>query len=164
MTEDACLKIADLFLRCGPGVGSYVLLRVGSPELAEEITARVFLTVVRQFPQQNGSLIGWLWSIVRTELGRHYRQRPVQAFREDIESAEPMPLEEMERKELAELLRHCLDRLPEDEHQLISLKFFLGLGNQEIAEATGLTPSNVGVKLHRILKGLRGQLEKSLVE
>ena len=33
----------------------------------------------------------------------------------------------------------ALARLPDDQQQLISLKFFLGLSNQEIADATGLT-------------------------
>lgn len=164
MTEEARQKIEDLFLRCGPGVGRYVLLRVGSPELAEEISARVFLTVVRQFHQHNGSLLGWLWAIVRTELARHYRQRPLAVCSTEVASKEPLPLEQMERKERSDVLRACLEKLPDEEQQLLSLKFFMGLGNQEIAEATGLTPSNVGVKLHRTLKELRGLLAETFSE
>ena len=38
-----------LFRQYGRGVGGYLLARTGDPELAEEITARVFLTVVRRY-------------------------------------------------------------------------------------------------------------------
>ena len=45
------LSIEQLFLRYGPGVGSYLMARLGNAELAEEITSRVFLTVVRRVRQ-----------------------------------------------------------------------------------------------------------------
>ena len=70
MAADARDDIEQLFRRYGRGVGSYVLTRVGDPELAEEITARVFLTVVRRFDQVRGREAAWLWAIVRSELAR----------------------------------------------------------------------------------------------
>jgi DNA-directed RNA polymerase specialized sigma24 family protein len=45
---------------------------------------------------------------------------------------------------------------------LISLKFFLRATNVEIAATLGLTPTNVGVKVHRALKELRRKLEPQL--
>jgi RNA polymerase sigma-70 factor, ECF subfamily len=162
LNEDARKKIEDLFLRFGPGVARYALLRVGSPELAEEITARVFLSVVRNFAQQNGSLVGWLWAIVRTELSRHYRERPHQGYPDHLPGTTAPPMEQLERKEREGLLHAALKSLDDEQQQLVSLKFFLGLSNLEIAEATGLTPSNVGVKLHRTLKDLRRLLQKTL--
>ena len=44
------------------------------------------------------------------------------------------------------------------------MKFFLELSNLEIAETLNLTPSNVGVKLHRALKALRSRLEPQLTD
>mgnify|MGYP002399731273 CR=1 FL=1 len=150
--------IEQLFLRHGSGVGSYVLARVGDAELAEEITARVFLTVVRRFDQLRGSAVGWLWAIVRSELARHFRRRGGQPLGE-LPSPRPLPLEEMAERELHIRLQGALERLSEEQRDLVSMKFFLGLRNLEIAEATGLTPSNVGVKLHRALRELRDLLE-----
>lgn len=162
MTEDARKRIEDLFLRYGRGVGSYVLVRVGSPELAEEITARVFLSVVRNFHQLNGPVVGWLWSIVRTELSRQFRRPPSKPYPDTVPDDEPTPSESLEQKERAELLRDALDKLPDEDHSLVSLKFFLGLSNQEIAQATGLSANHVGVKLHRALRTLRVLLEGPL--
>jgi RNA polymerase sigma-70 factor (ECF subfamily) len=160
LKDDAREKIEDLFRRCGAGVGSYVLVRVGDPELAEEITARVFLTAVRHAHQQNGSAVGWLWSIVRSELARLARERPHQSYPAELTSNEALPDELLERKELAQSLHLALEQLPEAERQIITFKFFLGLGNQEIADATGMTANHVGVKLHRALKELRNHLER----
>jgi RNA polymerase sigma-70 factor (ECF subfamily) len=162
LTEDTRKQIEDLFRRHGAGVGRYLLLRVGNSELAEEITARVFLSVVRNFHQVRGPVAGWLWSVVRTELARHYRQPPLQAFPAELADGDPPPFEQLERAEAAEWLRVCVAKLPEDEQQLLELKFFLGLGNQEIAAITGLTTSNVGVKVHRALKTMRGLLARPL--
>jgi RNA polymerase sigma-70 factor (ECF subfamily) len=158
----ACQKMEELFRRYGSGVSRYVLLRVGSSELAEEITARVFLSAVRNFHQQNGSVVGWLWAIIRTELSRHFRQHSHQAYPADLASTAGSPSEQLERRERDEILHAALKQLPEDVQEIVSLKFFLGVSNLEIAQATGLTPSNVGVKLHRTLKELRARLQKPL--
>jgi RNA polymerase sigma-70 factor (ECF subfamily) len=112
--------------------------------------------------QQNGSAVGWLWAILRSELARHFRQRPLASCPADLLSNEALPAAEVERKETAALLRACLAKLPDDEQELISLKFFLGLSNQEIAHALGLKPNHVGVKVHRVLKELRNLLQKPL--
>jgi RNA polymerase sigma-70 factor (ECF subfamily) len=159
LTEEARSRIENLFRRYASGVSRYALLRVRSPELAEEITARVFLAVVRHIDQQSGSLVGWLWAIVRSELARHYRQPAHQAFPPGLISTEAPPGEDLERQERDRLLLDALEKLPDDLQQLISLKFFLNASNLDIAAALELTPSNVGVKVHRALKELRRRLE-----
>lgn len=162
MNEDARKQVEELFLRYAAGVGRYVRLRVGSAELAEEITSRVFLAVVRNIHQQRGSPVGWLWAILRSELVRHFRERPHRDYPPDLIASDSPPEVAYERKEEDRLLREAVRKLSEDDQQLISMKFFFALGNQEIAEAVGLTPSNVGVKLHRALKELRDLLQKPL--
>jgi RNA polymerase sigma-70 factor (ECF subfamily) len=156
-------EIERLFRAHGSGVGSYLLARVGDPELAEELTARVFLAVVRGYHQLHGSAVGWLWTIVRTELARHFREHRAQAPPpEDLPAPLELPPEQLARRELHASLRAALGKLSQEQQQLVGLKFFLGLGNQQIAAATGLSASNVGVKLHRALKELRDLLDTPL--
>src|SRR5436309_1378434 len=119
LNEDARKKIEDLFVRYAAGVSRCVLLRVGSPELAEEITARVFLSVVRNFHQQDGSVVGWLWAILRTELARHFREKPHQAYPPDLAALSALPAEAMERQERSALLHAALRKLGDDDQQLI---------------------------------------------
>ncbi len=159
MTEDPRSVIERLFRQYGRGVSSYLLVRLGDAELAEEITSRVFLLVVRQFSQLRGPPVGWLWAIVRSELARHYRDHRQHApLMEDLADSRELPPEQLAREQARQQLQAALDLLPQDLHEIVYMKFFLNLSNQEIARATGLTPSNVGVKVHRTLKQLRGLL------
>jgi RNA polymerase sigma-70 factor (ECF subfamily) len=144
-----------LFRQYGRGAASYVLARVGDAELAEEITARVFLTVVRRLSQRRGSAAAWLWAIVRSELARHFRRRPTVAPPADLPGPDAAPLEEAIRRETQAKLQAALARLAPQQQQLIYMKFFLNMPHQEIAEAAGMTPSNVGVTVFRTLRELR---------
>jgi len=160
LDADGREEIERLFLRYGRGIGSYVLARVGDAELAEEITARVFLTVVRRFDQCRGSVVGWLWSIVHSQLARHFRDRRRQVPLADdlVDPARP-PSEDAQRRELHGRMRVALAALSEEQRQIVTMKFFLKVRNVEIARAMGLSPSNVGVKVHRALARLREVME-----
>ncbi len=154
------LSIEQLFLRYGPGVGSYLMARLGNAELAEEITSRVFLTVVREYDKCRGSGVGWLWSIVRSELARHFRGRRTQPLPEEIADPRDPPGEALSRRETQCRMRAALERLDEEQQQIITMKFFLRLKNKEIAEALGQTAGNIGVKVHRALRRLQELMEK----
>lgn len=155
MRPDRREAIERLFVRYGEGVGSYVLARVGDAELAEEITARVFCTAVRHFDRCHTSEVGWLWSIVRSELARHFRGRRPEPLPEDLLDPADNPAEHAVRRETQRSLQAALEQLDEDEQQIISLKYFLQVRNTEIAAALGLSASNVGVKIHRAVKRLQ---------
>ena len=154
-------EIERLFREYGKGVGGYVFARVGDAELAEEITARVFLQVVRAYSQLRGPPLPWLWSIVRSELARHFRgparQRPLD---EALQDTKLLPGDEAERKESSLHLRAALERLDEVDRELIGMKFFLRMNNREIADATGITPTNVGVRVFRAIRQLRAWMEQ----
>jgi RNA polymerase sigma-70 factor (ECF subfamily) len=154
-------QIEDLYRRYGKGVGSYVLSRTKDRELAESITARVFLTVVRRFDQCQGNLVAWLWSIVRSELARHFRDRKVH---EPLLAEPPTehgdPSRAAEQSELAQRMAEALSALGEPAHSLVYMKFFLDMSNLDIAEALKMTPSNVGVAAHRAIKRLRSLMEQ----
>jgi len=151
--------IEQLFIRYGRGVGSYILARVGNLDLAEEITAQVFLTVVRRFDTCRDSPAGWLWSIVRSELARHFRRRRPLPLDEDLVDPAESPSAHLERHENDRRLHVAMEQLTEQQQQIVYLKFFQKTSNKEIARIMELTPSNVGVKVHRAMIKLREMLE-----
>jgi RNA polymerase sigma-70 factor (ECF subfamily) len=156
LLDDRRQKIEDLYRRYGKGVGSFVLARVGDRHVAESITAGIFLLVVRRFEQCRGSPVAWLWSIVRTEVARYFRDRH-EAGALDVEptdfSADPQQL--AERAETDARIGDALRRLNDEQQALVYMKFFLDMPNTDIAAALGMTPSNVGVVVHRAVKRLR---------
>ena len=162
MTDDQRRKIEELFARRGEGVGSFVLARTGDAELAEEITARIFLTVVRKFHQCRHSPAAWLWSIVRTELAGFFRQerrsrghRPREALGEHLPDTARGPDQEAADRESRLRLQAALEQLTEPQQEIIYMKFYQDMRNVDIAEAAGSTAVNVGVRVHRSLRRLR---------
>ena len=153
-------QIEQLFAQYGRGVGGYVLARVGDADLAEEITARVFLTVVRKIKQCRGSTVAWMWAIVRNEIGLHFRRRRASTpLPDDLVAPVESPPEIAQKQEMQFRLTEALGRLTDQQHQIVTMKFFLKTPNTEIAEALGLSASNVGVKVHRALKRLHELME-----
>ena len=145
-------------------MGSYLLARTGDFELAEALTANVFVTVVRKLHQCHGNQVAWLWTIVRHELARHFREHRRHdsldsAEAEELTADETSPLENLVDGERLEQLRHALASLSDQQQAIVFMKFFEDMPNAEIAAATGLSPGNVGVRVHRTLKQLRMLME-----
>ena len=46
-------------------------------------------------------------------------------------------------------------KLSARDRELVALKYFAGLGNAEIAAVIGVSESNAGTKLHRVIEKLR---------
>lgn len=162
LTDDRRQQVEELFRRYGKGVGSYVLARVGDADVAETITGAVFLIVVRRIEQCRTSPVAWLWSIVRTELARYFRDRKDFQSLDGlaVEPADPSehaqdPGRRAERREEGRRIRRALEQLTDEQQTLVYMKFFLDLPNVEIAESLGMTPGNVGVVAHRAVKRLR---------
>lgn len=69
-----------------------------------------------------------------------------------------IPLEALERKELREALRKAVASLPDIYRQVFALRDLEELNIEETAEALGLTPGTVKVRLHRARILLQKQL------
>jgi hypothetical protein len=52
-------------------------------------------------------------------------------------------------------MSRALGRLGDEQQALIYMKFFLDMNNTDIAQALDMSPSNVGVVIHRAVKRLR---------
>ena len=155
-------RIEDIFRRYGKGVGSYVYARVGNADLAEQITSAVFLIVVERLEQCRGSTAGWVYSIVRSELARYFRDRkPTETISATLVDPTPSPVVIAELREMQRRMKEALSRLSDEQQRIVYMKYFQDMANVEIAEAMGMTPGNVGVIVHRAVKRLRELMESS---
>ncbi len=62
------------------------------------------------------------------------------------------------RMEATGALRQIVEELDETDRQLVNLKYFENLKYRDISAQTGLSISNVGYRLHHILKELADKL------
>jgi RNA polymerase sigma-70 factor (ECF subfamily) len=126
---------------------------------AEDVTAAAFERAYRKrsrFDPRRGSARAWLFGIARNaaldELRRRRRAAGLTAEVMDLAGSDDHPVERSERR-LAVV--RALEGLTARERELIALKYFAGLSNAEIAKVLGITESNAGTKLHRIVNKLR---------
>jgi RNA polymerase sigma-70 factor (ECF subfamily) len=72
------------------------------------------------------------------------------------------PAEGLEQSERRIALSSALDDLTAGERELIALKYFAGLANTEIARVLGISESNAGTRLHRVVTKLREACDEAL--
>lgn len=68
------------------------------------------------------------------------------------------PLTQIARQDRYELLRKTMDALPDHDREILELRHFDGMSNQECAEALHLTPKNASIRYVRALERLKKQL------
>ncbi|MBZ0282044.1 MAG: sigma-70 family RNA polymerase sigma factor [Anaerolineae bacterium] len=149
-----------------PRVYNFFRYRMGDSALAEDLTGTTFVKAWRnreQYSHDLGAFSTWLFTIARHVAIDHFRRQ------RDEASLEMMPhlMDEMdvekavqERGDFARL-RTLLEGLSERERELVALKYGAELTNRAIAELSGLSESNVGTILHRVVHKLRDQWEET---
>ena len=80
-------------------------------------------------------------------------------FLEGSTDREEHPAKQMERKEARGRVRHALSMLPDDLRELIKMKFDQKMSYKEISKKSGLSISNVGYKLHTVIKDLAVEMK-----
>ena len=81
-----------------------------------------------------------------------------------IQSDEADPGQTVDWGERVAQVMKALDRLSENQREVIRLKFQQGLSYKEISEVTNLSTGNVGFLLHTGLKRLRSFLPDDLMD
>ena len=139
--------------------------RLGSDQLgndahAEDLTARTFEKAWAARSRYRRDLAGfstWLISIARNVATDHLRAQrsylPLEAA-DELATAHTPHDEVAKHSDLARL-GALLKTLPPREQELVALKYGAEATNRAIAELTGLSESNVGTILHRVVQALR---------
>ena len=151
-----------LYADLAPRVYNYFRYRLGQVADVEDLTSRTFEKAWRSRGHYRRDLAGfstWLFKIAQN-VGVDYlsKRRPHLPLDAAVDIAiEGTPEKHIElRSDLARLAALTVD-LPTRERDLIALKYGASLNNRLIAELTGLSESNVGTILHRLVKTLRAQ-------
>ncbi len=162
------VAFAHLYDRYFPRIHAYVRYRVSSREDSQDLIADVFLRALHGLPsfqwQRAGSFSAWLFRIAHNRVVDHYRQHehaidePEQmSDLEELRGQAPRPDEILTRQEVFERIRALVSTLSPRRQEVITLRFFGGLRNYEIAEILGLDERTVAAHLSRGLQDLKGK-------
>ncbi|HSM70327.1 MAG TPA: sigma-70 family RNA polymerase sigma factor [Anaerolineales bacterium] len=147
-----------------PRIYNFFRYRFGDDSIAEDLSADTFEKAWRnreRYKRDLSAFSTWLFTIARRVAVDHYRRQRSNAPLDEIIQ---IPADEntenatQQRDDLSRL-SILLSRLADRDRELVSLKYGAGLTNRTIASLTGMTESNVGVILHRIIQSLRSEWE-----
>jgi len=140
----------------------YLYLRTGSKADSEDMVQDVFIKAYVSFERysyQGTSPLAYFYTIARNTLIDHRRKKKAPVLDEDqlMEIADPAnnPEENLLKEHAAEDLHKKLNLLPEDQQEVIILKFINELSTKEIADALEKSEESVRQLQSRGLKALR---------
>lgn len=164
----------DLYDHYFPRIHAYVNYRVNDQQDAEDIISDVFLSAMRGMPRfepdHGNSFAAWLFRIAHNRVVDHYRRHDrdevsldpktsateaVSLLGAPLTSHSPRPKEALTQQETFEQMRALLATLSPRRQEVITLRFFGGLRNQEIALILGLDERTIASHLSRGLQDLR---------
>jgi RNA polymerase sigma-70 factor (ECF subfamily) len=153
-----------------PRVHAYVRYRVHNFQDAEDIIAEVFLKAIRGlrgFKWRNRhSFAAWLFRTAHNLIVDYYRRNERVAIALDPKTRAPeglggrrshalLPEEALTQQETFQHMRDLITTLSPRRQEVITLKFFGGLRNKEIADILDLDERTVASHLSRGLQDLR---------
>ncbi|MCE0483864.1 MAG: sigma-70 family RNA polymerase sigma factor [Methylacidiphilales bacterium] len=161
----------------------YALMRVRTPETAQDLVQETFLAALRGYEKFGGrsSERSWLCSILKNKIVDHYRKRDRETSFTDLTSlSDEFPSKfddgwwiheegpkdwrpESEavtyRSEFWSIMRQCLGKVPDRIANVFMLREMEELTTREICTLLSISESNLGVMLHRGRMALRQCLE-----
>ena len=164
--SEAEVAFDELYRSSRDDVFAYVAGMLRDRGAAEDITMQAFERAYRRrrsFNPKRGSRRGWLFGIARNaaldELRRRRRHTSLAVEPED-ELATGAAEDAAETSLRRSAVRAAMARLSSRDRELIALKYFAGLSNSEIATVVGISESNAGTRLHRVIEKLREECDE----
>jgi RNA polymerase sigma factor (sigma-70 family) len=160
---------AEIYRRYAPALFAYVYQRISAREDAEDIVLDVFLSLLqdRKFPTfEEKKQEAWLWAITRNKTVDYLRRttrRPqisMEWLAEPLYAGDGYNPEQssLAREEYLQLAR-AVQMLPEDQQEVLRLRFGHGLNSEEIGSVIKKNGSAVRMLLSRTLRHLRNHYQ-----
>src|SRR5579871_925090 len=148
-----------LYRRYARPVFGLALRRLGDRGKAEEAVQETFASVWRSagsYKPERGPGAPWLYAVARHAIVDRSRRRtepPVDSFDEPAD-AEPGPADRAESGWVAWRVHRALEELPEREREVISLAYWSGLSQSEVAEFLDIPLGTVKTRTRAALQHL----------
>ena len=156
---------AELFAHFAPRVKGYLMRLGASNGQAEEVTQDAMLTVWRKahlFDRKKAAASTWIFTIARNRRIDILRQQKYP----ELDANDPALVpdtpaqadDEVIAEQRGELVRAALDKLPEEQRELVRLAFYNGWSHGQLADETNLPLGTVKSRLRLAFGRLRQEL------
>lgn len=126
-------------------VFGFVRSKIFNQTEAEDVVQTVFLKIysnLDKYDEAKASLSTWIYTITRNTVYdylREKRDRPVFELMDNTDAAEDAPDEEILNNETLEELASALERLPQDQRDIIILLYYKKIDRKNVAKMFGMT-------------------------
>jgi RNA polymerase sigma-70 factor (sigma-E family) len=161
-TTDRAAAVSGLYAGHALGLIRLANIMLGNRQAAEDVVQEAFLGLYRCWPHLNeqAKALGYVRSSVLNGCRSALRRRPTMELDDShgqpVTSAESAVLTAEERQEIIRALR----RLPDRQREVLGLRYFLDLPDDQIAAAMRISQSTVRSAAHRGLTALRRALRE----
>ncbi len=143
---------------------NYAKSIIRDSEKAKDVVQETLIKLYHQEPEKvSKSLKSWLFTVCRTRCFDIIRKEKRMTNMDDnkveiIHDTADDPGKAAERSDQRNQILGFLDKLPDNQKEVIRLKFEGDMSYKEISQVTNLSVSNVGFLIHAGIKRLRGML------
>lgn len=170
--------ISALIDRHRKRVSDYIYMMVRSRDIADDIFQETFIKVVRFINEgrytENGKFLSWVLRIAHNQVIDHFRQsKQLNKITEadagyDILNSKQFSESNVEEKivssQIESDVRKLVEYLPEEQREVVMMRYFSGLSFKEIADQTDVSINTALGRMRYALINLRKMIqEKQLI-
>lgn len=150
-------------------VSDYINMMVRDRDISDDIFQETFIKVVRFLDEgryaDNGKFLSWVLRIAHNQVIDHFRQTKQQSYVKesdagyDILNSKAFSSRNVEDamilSQIESDVRRLVDFLPDEQREVVTMRYFNGLSFKEIAEQTGVSINTALGRMRYALINLR---------
>lgn len=166
--------ISQLIERHSPRVKDYIRMMVKDDELAEDIFQETFIKAVRVIDEgrytHSGKFLSWILRIAHNQVIDHFRSRKQSRELNEKEAGydlfgtlriEERNVEDrMVSEQIENDVRGLIELLPEEQREVVKLRYYSDLSFKEIAEQTDVSINTALGRMRYALINLRRMIKE----
>ena len=170
--------ISQLIERHSRRVRDYIQMMVKDGDVADDIFPETFIKAVRVIDEgrytDNGRFLSWILRIAHNQVIDHFRAQKQNRQLNEAEAgydvlgtlrlAERTVEDEIVCEQIASDVRRMVELLPDEQREVVMMRYYSGLSFKEIAEQTGVSINTALGRMRYALINLRKMIkEKNLI-
>ncbi len=166
--------IDKLLERHTPRVRNYIRMLVGNSDVAEDIFQETFIKAVNSIDSgryaESGRFLSWLMRIAHNLSIDHFRvKRTAKELNESeagfdiigsVNISESSIEDKMVREQIDADIRNLINELPEEQREVVKMRYFSQLTFKDIAELTGVSVNTALGRMRYALINLRRMIKE----
>lgn len=159
--------LRQLYELYGKEIYLYLYSLCHSHSIAEDLRQETFVKAILSLPENHANTRAWFYMVARnlcfSYMKKEKRLLPLEdeAGKLWLSDDKPDALELIIREEHIRALYQALAKLTQPKREVLTLQYFGGLSQREIAAVLGLSPENVRVLSYRAKRDLKSYMEEN---